>query len=137
MIREFKFFLFSFLFLQRQIFQLSTKTIKGVQKAWAWEKKINHKGESASEQIVPKEIFLIECKVNSKNLDLEIERKTHKCQPVNKNILSYFGLFYQEARLIFITTYVTRKHTHPTPKLCKLICMYIMIISKVWELWSL
>lgn len=102
------------------------------------QKKINHKGESASEQIVPKGIFLTECKVNSKNLDFEIERKTHKCQPV-KNILSYFGLFHQEAHLIFITTYVAHKHTHPPLQSCAntLICMYIMIISKVWKLWSL
>lgn len=57
---------------------------------------------------------------------MEIERKTHKCQPVNKNILSYLGLFYQEACLIFITTYVTHKHTsRPTPKLWKYIDLYV------------
>lgn len=103
------------------------------------EKEINHKGESALEQIVPKGIFLTEWKVNSKNLDLEIERKTHKCQTVNENVVSYLGLFYQEACLIFITTYVTHEHTHPPLQRCAntWICMYIMIISKVWELWSL
>lgn len=115
---------FHFLFLKIHTFQLFIKTIKDVQKAWACAKKINHKGESASEQIVPKGIFLTECKVNSKNPDFEIERKTHKCQPV-KNILSYFGLFHQEAHLIFITTYIAHKHTHPTPKLRKYIDLYV------------
>lgn len=78
----------------------------------------SHKGESASEQIVPKGIFLTECKVSSKNLDMEIERQTHKFQSINKNILSYFKLFYQEACLIFITTYGTCKHIHTPLQSC-------------------
>lgn len=89
---------------------------------------------------MPKGIFLTECKVNSKNLHLEIERKTHKCQTANKNILSYFwAILSGGTPNIHYSLCNTQTYTPPPPpKLSNtLICVYIMMISKVWELWSL
>lgn len=45
---------------------VGSKAIKDTGKARTWGKEINHKGESASEQIVPKGIFLTEYQVNPK-----------------------------------------------------------------------
>lgn len=107
---EFKFCILVLIFKKTDFSNVQTKSIKDNGKARTWGIKNNHKGESASEQIVPKGIFLIECKINSKIYTWKLREKTHKCQTVNKNILFYFGHmlpFYQETHLIFISTYIT------------------------------
>lgn len=125
MSRDFKILPFSFLFLKRHTFQLFTKTIKDVQKAWAWGKKITHKGESASEQIVPKGIFLTECKVNSKNLDFEIERKNPQMSTCKEHSFLFWVISSGGTPNIHCYLRSTQTHTHPTPKLCKSIDLYV------------
>lgn len=75
MSREFKFRILVLIFKKTfQLFRL--KLSKILERQGRGEKKINRKGESASEQIVPKEIFLTECKVNSKICTWKLREKT-------------------------------------------------------------
>lgn len=57
---------------------VGSKAIKDIGKARTWGKEINHKGESASEQIVPKGIFLTEYQVNPKIYNWKLREHTTK-----------------------------------------------------------